>query len=137
MSTPKGLAGQENSNSSRLQKARILFVDDEKDIAETMEFFLRESFTEVTALTSAQEALECHRAQPFDVIFSDLNMPRMNGIEFLREIRKTDLHTPFVLVTAYSDDKAETSVFKDGPIEFISKPFDPDFIVKVAQRHLR
>jgi CheY-like chemotaxis protein len=79
---------------------RILYVDDKPDLLELGTIYLQKSGDfSVTAVDSAQEALALLQSSPFDAIISDYQMPLMDGIDFLSEVRKKHGQVPFILFT--------------------------------------
>ena len=115
---------------------RILVVDDEPDVAELFcQHFRREARQGTYVLHfaySGEEALEklCTGIEPqLRVILSDINMPVMDGLELLREIKTRRPDLPVMMVTtAYGDDERRRLASQYGAAEFITKPVDFDFL---------
>ena len=107
---------------------RILIVDDEPDMLQTIENLLEISFPQCrfTAATDGQSALEMTMRDRPDVIVTDLKMPRLDGFELARRIEQSGADIPMLLMTAFSDSglEAKASAF---PLirHFIKKPIDP------------
>jgi CheY-like chemotaxis protein len=120
----------------------ILIVDDEPDVAELFrQRFRREvrqGFYVLHFAYSAEEALrmlgEGIRPQLI-VILSDINMPGMDGLTLLHEIRERWPALPVMMVTAYGDEERRRKASERGAAEFITKPVDFDFL-KQQLRHL-
>jgi CheY-like chemotaxis protein len=113
----------------------ILVVDDEPDVGELFrQRFRRETRRGTYVIHFAQsgpEALDSLRAgvtPRLIVILSDINMPEMDGIELLAEIRKTWPDIPVMMVTAYEDDERRRRAEDLGAAEFITKPVDFDLL---------
>jgi two-component system nitrogen regulation response regulator NtrX len=86
---------------SDTQKAiRVLLVDDELDFIQPVSFWLRAKNYDVRTANTGQEALERLQQEVPDIVFLDINMPGMNGIETLRQIRTVHQHLPVIMVTA-------------------------------------
>ncbi len=113
----------------------ILIVDDEPDVAILFrQQFRRETregvYTLLFAL-SALEALECLDGEvelQRIVILSDINMPGMDGLSLLREIKKRRPELPVMMLTAYGDDDRRRRAAEDGAADFVTKPVDFDFL---------
>jgi CheY-like chemotaxis protein len=120
----------------------VLIVDDEPDVAQLFrQRFRREVRQGVCVLhfaDSAEDALE-KLADGIDpqliVILSDINMPGMDGLALLREIRERWPEYPVIMVTAYGDDERRRRASEFGAAEFLSKPVDFDSL-KQQLRHL-
>ncbi len=113
----------------------ILIVDDEPDVADLFrQKFRRESRQGAYVLhfaLSAPEALErlASDIEPeLIVILSDINMPGMDGLALLREIRTRRPELPVMMVTAYGDDERRRQAAEIGAADFLTKPIDFDFL---------
>lgn len=114
---------------------RILFIDDEVNILRAIaRVFLDEAYEVITA-SSGEEALEIlSRHSPVQVVVSDFRMPRMNGVELLRTIRKQWPDVVRLVISGYADTAAIVSAINDGQIyRFIPKPWnDTDLRMAIA-----
>jgi CheY-like chemotaxis protein len=113
----------------------ILIVDDEPDVAEMFrQRFRREARQGTYVLhfaASGEQALDtlANGVRPeLIVILSDINMPGMDGLTLLREIKTRRLDLPVMMVTAYGDDERRRRANEYGAAEFITKPIDFDFL---------
>ena len=113
----------------------ILVVDDEADVADLFrQHFRRETRQGAYALhfaLSASEALErlSGGIEPqLIVIFSDINMPGMDGLALLREVKARRPDLPVMMLTAYADDERRRRAAESGAAEFLTKPVDFDFL---------
>jgi len=113
----------------------ILIVDDEADVAELFrQRFRREARQGTYVLhfaTSGEEALAKltdHIEPQLIVILSDINMPGMDGLALLREVKRLRPDLPVIMVTAYGDDERRQRAAEYGAAEFITKPVDFDFL---------
>jgi len=111
----------------------ILVVDDEPDVAEMFRQRFRREVRQGTYVLhfapSGEEALEklSNGVQPeLIVILSDINMPGMDGLTLLREIKTRRPELPVMMVTAYGDDERRRRAAEDGAFEFLTKPVDFD-----------
>lgn len=119
----------------------ILTVDDESDIAELFrQHFRREVRQGLYALHFADSAEEALRMladgirPQLIVILSDINMPGMDGLSLLREVRKARPEIPVMMVTAYGDDERRRRASEYGAAEFLTKPVDFAFLKAQLQR---
>ena len=88
---------------------------------------------------SAHDGLEgLQKAQSFqpDLIISDLKMPKLNGIEFLEQLRRADNPVPFIIITGFSDVKAIRTAWKLGAYDFLDKPFSSEQIRSTTRKAL-
>ena len=113
----------------------ILVVDDEPDMADLFRQCFRREVRQGTHVRhfaySGEEALDKLAAgiePPLIVILSDINMPVMDGLELLREIKTRRPDLPVMMVTAYGDDERRRLAGEYGAAEFITKPVDFDFL---------
>jgi CheY-like chemotaxis protein len=120
----------------------ILVVDDESDVADLFrQHFRREVRQGLYVLhfaSSGEEALQMltEGIRPeLIVILSDINMPGMDGLTLLREIKERWSDLPVMMVTAYGDDERRRQAGTDGAVEFITKPVDFD-LLKTQLRQL-
>ena len=118
----------------------ILVVDDERDVAELFRQRFRRETREGTYVMhfaySGEEALEklTGGIEPqLIVILSDINMPGMDGLSLLREIKGRRPELPVMMVTAYGDDERRRLANEYGAAEFINKPVDFDLLKKQLQ----
>lgn len=106
------------------KNGKLLIVDDEKDITEVLAETLSEIVAEIHCACNGQEALEKVSQHRFDAILSDLNMPVMPGMDFLRNLRKAGNLTPFVVLTGHGEKKAAIEALKLSAYDFLDKPWD-------------
>jgi len=115
----------------------FLVVDDEQEILKLVEEALRNGGYQVVTASSALDALKIFNSQSIDVIFTDLRMPVMDGIEFANVVRKHNEFVPIAFISGHSSRQHFKEFLKLGVDSFIEKPFDNDDILYVAQRVLR
>ena len=105
-----------------LPKGRILVIDDEIDIRESLETLLTLENYSVDLAQNAVEGLRRAEAANYDMILLDLMMPDRSGMEVLREIRERDAETPVFMITAYGSVEVAVNALKNGANDYFSKP---------------
>ncbi len=116
--------------------ARVLVVDDELDIVETLKYVLEASGHEVFEANDGMEGLDQARSVEPDVILLDVMMPRLDGYKVCRML-KFDSHyrdIPIVLLTARSGSKDLDTGEEVGADEYLTKPFDVDEVVSLVDK---
>lgn len=106
-------------------KARILVIDDDAVACEFLQEVLLRDGYDVTALTSALDALK-HDLSKYDLLMSDIRMPGMDGLQFLSEVQNTWPNLPVILMTAYGSLETTMEGIRLGAWDYISKPFSPE-----------
>lgn len=123
-------------NSTEIQ-GRVLIVDDEPLILEQTAVWLRRNKFLTVTVDNAEDALKIVRAQPFDLVVSDINMPGMNGLEFLNQLKLIDPSLASVIITGDGRVSMAVKAMKSGALGFVPKPFTPAELletIKVAMR---
>jgi DNA-binding NtrC family response regulator len=111
-------------------KGRILVVDDEPDVCESLEALLSlEGYAADLALTAA-EGLRKLEARNYDLVLLDLMIPDRSGLEVLREIRERDRETPIFLITAYGSIEVAIEALKAGASDYFAKPWENEKLVR-------
>jgi DNA-binding NtrC family response regulator len=117
--------------------AHILVIDDTEMIRDSLEATLVRAGQEVTVCASAVEGLEKISGHSFDMIITDLKMPKMDGLTFLDELRKKGAEIPVIVMTAYASIKTAVDAMRKGAFDYIQKPFDADEIMLLVERTLK
>jgi DNA-binding NtrC family response regulator len=110
-------------------KTRVLVVDDEIRYRELYTQVLTSAGFETEATASAEEAFRIIQNNLPALVVSDVRMPGLNGIEFLRTVRENHGALPFLLVTAYADVRDAVKALKLGAVDYLAKPVDLDELV--------
>jgi len=122
---------------SRLEKshARILVIDDEDIPRQILVETLEEEGYEVVACADGREGVEMFRRQPFDLVFTDLSMPDLNGYEVAKAVKQLQPDTPVILVTGWGET-ARTETAAELVETVIGKPYDLEEILQAAGQAL-
>jgi DNA-binding NtrC family response regulator len=109
---------------------RILLVDDEADMLTLLSRIIKEETAhQVTMENDPQKALALFKPGLFDLVFLDLKMPGMSGIELLRRIKKIQPDISVVILTAYASIETAVEAIREGAFEYITKPFERERIL--------
>src|SRR5438067_488201 len=116
--------------------ARILVCDDQEMMRDSLASTLAREGHEVTAANDGTVALQRLSAARFDLLITDLKMPRMTGIELLGEAKKLRPEMPVIMMTAFATVQTAVEAMKLGAYDYIQKPFDGDEIKLLVDRTL-
>ena len=117
--------------------ASILVVDDEKSIRNTVKAFLVREGHDVTTAADAEQALEAVDSGAFDVVVSDIVLPRVNGVTLLAELRKRDADLQVVMMTGEPTVETATEALRSGAFDYLPKPVSNEALLKVVRNALR
>lgn len=114
-----------------MKQKTILFLEDEAELVETLGLLLREQGYTVITARLAEEALESLRTSTPDLILADIKLPGIDGFDFFQQIQSRGVHknVPFVFLTAFNNLTAAVEAKKRGAAEYITKPFDFEYLV--------
>ncbi len=119
---------------------RVLVVDDLPKVRESIADSLRALGYDVLALPSAVKALAHLAQESFDVVLTDLQMPGMDGLEFIRRIEQAGHNVPVVMITAYAEVDSAVEAMRHGAFDYVKKPFSGEQleqIIAAAMAHGR
>ena len=113
---------------------RILVVDDEEIIRESLSFILKKEGYIVDEAENGRIAYDKILQESYDLVISDLEMPQMKGTELLNEIRKINIHTAVIIITAYASLDTAITALRNGASDYILKPVEFDeLLIKVRR----
>jgi len=123
-------------------KGKILVVEDEKSMREVLTMLLEGEHYDVTSSSDGREGLACIDKDIFDLVITDMKMPRVDGFELLKKIKEISPDTLVIMITAFGTTETAIEAMKLGAYDYINKPFKIDeirLIVKKAieKRRLR
>src|SRR5262249_52691266 len=111
---------------------KILLVDDEPAVLYMLREVLADRGHSTSSAASGREALE--HLDGVDAVFTDLQMPNMDGLELMRAIHDRDATLPVVLLTAHGSERVAVSAIKAGAYDYLPKPFEIDEVAVLAER---
>jgi two-component system chemotaxis response regulator CheY len=121
-----------------MAKKKILSVDDSASVRQMVTFALENAGYEVVTAVDGRDAMERLKATPVDLIITDLNMPNLDGIELVRQVRAMPRFkfVPIVLLTTESEETRKQEGRAAGATGWIVKPFKQDQLLAVVKRVL-
>lgn len=116
----------------------ILTVDDSASIRMTTKIALTNAGYQVTEAVDGADGLSKAKGAAYDLIVTDLNMPNMNGLEMIEALRQSPAHTgiPIIFLTTESDADMKARAKAAGATGWVTKPFDPENLVKIVRKVL-
>ena len=120
-----------------MKNCKILVIDDESRMRKLVRDFLTKKEYEVLEASNGEEAMEIfYEDKDIDLLILDVMMPKMDGWEVCREVRKTS-RVPIIMLTAKADERDELLGFELGVDEYVTKPFSPKILVARVEAILR
>jgi two-component system response regulator HydG len=117
-------------------RIKILVVDDELIVRESLIGWLRKSGYEIAGAEGGRQALAMLADRDYDLVFLDFKMPEMSGIEVLKEIKANYAQTMVVMITAYGSIQTAVEAMKLGAHDYLMKPFEPEVLVILVEKLL-
>ena len=124
------------ARGSEVIMAKILILDDDKGMREFLEIMLTREGYDVTCAFDGEKALNLCRKAQFDLILTDLKMPKMDGIEFLKRVKDVCPEVFVILMTAYASGETAVSAMKEGAYDYIEKNFDIEDLTTLIREAL-
>jgi Response regulators consisting of a CheY-like receiver domain and a winged-helix DNA-binding domain len=119
-----------------MEKSKVLIVDDEEDIQELLEIYLKNEGIDVIKASDGVEALKILEKENIDLIVLDIMMPRLDGIQACMKIRK-EKDMPIIMLSAKSEDMDKVLGLNTGADDYVTKPFNPIELVARVKSQLR
>ena len=113
---------------------KIAIVDDEKDMRQSISQWLALSGYDTEAFGSAEEALGALGTDYPGIVISDIKMPGMDGIQFLKKLMGADSALPVIMITGHGDVPMAVEAMRIGAFDFLEKPFNPDRMSELAKK---
>jgi len=114
----------------------ILVVDDDDDIRIWLETVLETKGYEVTGVASPKTVVRQLLGGDVDLVMIDYHMPEQDGLSLLRELHSMHITTPSIMLTFDASQGVAVECFRNGAVDFISKPIDPDYLGIIVERAL-
>ena len=115
-------------------KGRILIIEDEKSLKEVLRILLEEEGYEITAAANGLEGMDYIQNDIFDLVVTDIKMPKADGFEVLKKVKEISPSTIVIMITAFGTTESTIEAMKLGAYDYIHKPFKIDEIRHVIQK---
>ena len=112
---------------------KVLYVEDNEEARDSLEGLLRNYFDDITLASNGLDGLKIFQNLPFDLIITDIKMPKMNGIEMIANIRVIDDEIPIIVSTAYQDQEFLMSCIELGTNGYLLKPINHKQLTRVIK----
>ena len=116
---------------------KLLFVDDEKGITDALKSFFEARGFAIFTADSGEKAIELVKKDSPDIVFLDIRMRGMNGIDTLAEIKKIDSKIKVIMLSIHEEKEIVDKAMEFGADEYITKPFKVDYLEKVVLRKIQ
>ncbi|MFC1811686.1 response regulator [Thermodesulfobacteriota bacterium] len=119
-------------------KKKILSVDDSPSVRKLVEYTLKSKGFQVSSAQDGLAALEIMANEQFDAIVLDINMPRMNGLEFLEKVKSNEVYAsiPVIMLTTEGQEEDQDKALDLGATAYIVKPFKPTLLLRIVGKTL-
>lgn len=118
-------------------KFSILVVDDEFIVRDSLSKWFTQDGYKVGVAENAAQALKLMNEGPWDIIFIDIKMPGMNGLELQKRIKEIDPNAIIIIITAFASVDSAVQALKEGAYDYITKPVDPDYLSHLVKNALK
>ncbi|MBE0584457.1 MAG: sigma-54-dependent Fis family transcriptional regulator, partial [Desulfofustis sp.] len=115
---------------------KVIFIDDEKHIRQANTQTLELADMDVSCFESAESAMPFIKSDWSGIVVCDIRLPNMDGMSFLKAVRKIDKDLPVILITGHGDISIAVQAMRDGAYDFIEKPYSAERLVKTVKRAL-
>lgn len=116
-----------------MDKARIIVVDDEKEVLEMLEEFLEMNGFEVDSLADSREAIRALKEGRYDILITDLAMPHIDGLQLINFIQREFIETLGIVITGYGSMESAIKALRCGAFDYIVKPFKFDEVLETVK----
>lgn len=115
---------------------KILVVDDEKSMRDFLRIVLKKEGYEVAVADDGEAAIRVIRKEAFDLVLTDVKMPKASGIEVLKAVKETSPDTIILIITAFASTETAIEAMKEGAYDYLSKPFQIDEVKLIIRNAL-
>lgn len=116
--------------------ADVLIIEDKTSFGEMLQSSLEDAGISSVHVRKGREAMQVFKKEQFGIALIDLRLPDINGVDLLRELKKTDSDTRFIIMTAFGSIEKAVEAMKLGAYDFLTKPFEIEYLIKVLTRIL-
>ena len=113
-----------------LKTLRVLFVEDEEKLSKLLKNAIGDNFFKFSIAHDGEEGLELFEKTAPDIVITDINMPKMNGLEMAKAIKAIDKSVPIIILSAFSETEKLLNAIDVGVVKYLIKPFDPDELLE-------
>ena len=117
-------------------KEKILIVDDERIVRESLLHWFEEDGYDVEAAEDGEIALKMFDKSKYDLLLVDMKMPGISGLDLLKKVKDIDKETIVILITAFASVPSAITALKDGAYDYVTKPVDPDELAHLVKKAL-
>ncbi|MDH4368993.1 MAG: sigma-54 dependent transcriptional regulator [Nitrospira sp.] len=115
---------------------KILVVDDEQSLREVLSIMLRRAGYTVISATDGEDAIELIHKEIFDLVITDLRMPKIDGLEVLKAVKSASPETVVLIITAFATADSAVEAMKQGAYDYLTKPFQVDEVQLIIRNAL-
>ena len=119
-----------------MKNDKILWADDEIDLLKPYVIYLAEKGYDVVTVTNGRDAIDQFRAQAFDIVFLDENMPGLNGLETLAAIKEINAAVPVVMITKSKEENIMDMAIGSKIADYLIKPVNPTQILLTLKKYI-
>ncbi len=113
---------------------KLLYVEDNEDAREATVLILEEFFDNIIIAVDGEDGFKKFQENEIDLILTDLNMPKLNGLDMLRKIKEIDADVPSLILSAYNESEYIQEGAKVGANDYVLKPLNIDKFIVVLQK---
>ena len=126
----------ERCNATSMSKPKILWADDEIDLLKPHILFLESKGYEMSTVTSGRDAIEAVKKNEYDLVFLDENMPGINGLEALAQIKQLKPNLPIIMITKNEEEHIMEEAIGAKIADYLIKPVHPNQILLALKKNL-
>ncbi len=119
-----------------MHNSKVLYIEDNRDISDEIAFFLKNKFKELYLAYDGEEGLAMYKEHKPDVIITDIQMPKMGGIEMIEAIRKNDIYIPIIVTTAFNEADYLLSTINLQVSAYVIKPLNLKKLLSTVEKTL-
>ena len=116
---------------------KILFVDDDPNMQKMVELFIRKSKHQLSCAKNGRSALKILENNKFDLIITDIQMPELDGLALIDEIKKLNIEVPIVIVSAFGQESMSQKAITKGAFKIVHKPFESRQLLEVIEQFIK